>query len=239
MYRSKFRTLVPLTCVSPDLNVCVGDRPILKPQPPPQRRELARLNTITIREKATISSRPQSVKLPPIFGTGLCPHPPAQRKTKTTQSEEEDSNRVPRDLKNTGHLHDNISLTSFKGIERAHQSFDKAIMHKNLAEKVTEHRINHEVNKGYVQGFLEARRIEASLRYDREMWDMEKALTRQRAKREQEVQHARQKNAQFLEEKKKRIQEREKVACFSRQHISLAKVALRFNTWERRNQLSS
>ncbi|KAK7128200.1 hypothetical protein R3I93_020719 [Phoxinus phoxinus] len=65
--------------------------PRLRPQPPPQRhpegiatmRELARQNRIVLKEKSTISRRPQSAELPPIFGSsrarGLCPHPPAQR----------------------------------------------------------------------------------------------------------------------------------------------------------------
>ncbi|KAK9970851.1 hypothetical protein ABG768_026757 [Culter alburnus] len=135
-----------------------------------------------------------------------------------------------------GHCHDNISLTPFKVIERAHQTFDKARMQRNLAEKVTEHHIDREVAKGRRYDFMEARRTEVCLREERERADMEKTLTLQRAKLEQDIHHARQKHSQFLEEKKRRFQEQEMVCSFSQQHNSLARAVLRYNTWKRGNQ---
>ncbi|KAK7119862.1 hypothetical protein R3I94_021637 [Phoxinus phoxinus] len=102
MYCNTFRKLRPLTSVSPVQTVqpvCASDMPRLRPQPPPQRhpegivtmRELARQNRIVLKEKSTISSRPQSVELPPIFGfsraRGLCPHPPAQRTMSSSLAE--------------------------------------------------------------------------------------------------------------------------------------------------------
>ncbi|XP_051759153.1 leucine-rich repeat and IQ domain-containing protein 3 isoform X5 [Ctenopharyngodon idella] len=135
-----------------------------------------------------------------------------------------------------GHCHDNISLTPFKVIERAHHTFDKARIQRNLAEKVTERHIDREVAKGRRSDFMEARRAEVRLREERERADMEKTLTLQRARLEQDVHHARQKHAQFLEEKKRRFQEQEMVCSFSQQHNSLARAVLRYNTWKRGNQ---
>lgn len=135
-----------------------------------------------------------------------------------------------------GRCHDNISLTPFKVIERAHQSFDEARIQKHLAEKVTEHHVDHEVAKGRRYDFMEARKTDVRLRQEREMADMEKTLIIQRAKMERDVHHARQKHAQFLEEKSRRIQEQKMVCRFSQQHLSLARAVLRYNTWKRANQ---
>ncbi|XP_043102944.1 leucine-rich repeat and IQ domain-containing protein 3 [Puntigrus tetrazona] len=135
-----------------------------------------------------------------------------------------------------GCCHDKISLTPFKVIERVHQAFDKARIQKHLAEKVTECQIDREVVKGRRDIFREARRTEVRLRQERERMDMEKTLTLQRAKMEQDIHHARQKHAQFLEEKKMRIQEQEMVCSFSQQHNSLARAVLRYHTWQRGNQ---
>ncbi|KAG1973489.1 leucine-rich repeat and IQ domain-containing protein [Pimephales promelas] len=132
--------------------------------------------------------------------------------------------------------HDNISLTPFKVIERAHQSFDKARIQKDLAEKVTEHHVDHEVAKGRRFDFMEARKTDVRLRHEREKADMEKTLIIQRAKLERDVHHARQKHAQFLEEKRRTIQEQKMVCQFSQRHISLARAALRYNTWKCANQ---
>ncbi|XP_059358836.1 leucine-rich repeat and IQ domain-containing protein 3 [Carassius carassius] len=136
-----------------------------------------------------------------------------------------------------GCCHDKISLTSFKVIERVHQAFDKARMQRHLEEKVTEHQIDREVAKGRRDIFTEARRTEVRLRQERERVDMEKTLTLQRAKLEQDIHHARQKHARFLEEKRMRIQEQEMVCSFSQQHNSLARAMLRYHTWKRGNQL--
>ncbi|KAK7149256.1 hypothetical protein R3I94_008776 [Phoxinus phoxinus] len=200
MYSSKFRSLRPLTYVPEGL----------KPQPPNERnpggivtmRELAHQNRITSREKSSVSSRPQSLQLPPIFGPSRareqCPH---------------------------------ISLAPFKVIDRAHQPFDKARTQRSLAEKVTEH------HTGRRHDFLEARRTDVRLRQDREVPDMERTPTRQRAKQEQDAHHARHKYAQFLEEKRRRIQEQEMVSSFSQQHNSLGRAVFRYNTWRRENGL--
>lgn len=135
-----------------------------------------------------------------------------------------------------GCCHDKISLTPFKVIERVHQAFDKAKMQKHLAEKVTERQIDREVAKGHRDIFREAYRTEVRLRQERERVDMEKTLTLQRAKLEQDIHHARQKHAQFLEEKRMRIQEQEMVCSFSQQHNSLARAMLRYHTWKCGNQ---
>ncbi|KAK7136065.1 hypothetical protein R3I94_014653 [Phoxinus phoxinus] len=135
-----------------------------------------------------------------------------------------------------GRCHDNISLTPFKVIERAHQSFDEARIQTHLAEKVTEHHVDHEVAKGRRYDYMEARKTDVRLRQEREMADMEKTLNIQRAKLERDVHDARQKHAQFLEEKRRRIQEQKMVCRFSQQHISLARAVLRYNTWKRANQ---
>ncbi|XP_051746585.1 uncharacterized protein LOC127510694 isoform X2 [Ctenopharyngodon idella] len=154
-----------------------------------------------------MSSRPQSVQLPPIFGTsyvrGLCPNPPAQEKTTPSV--------------------------------QCHQSFDKARLQRNLAEKVTEQHIEHQVAKGRRYNFMEARRTEVRLRHEREKVEMEEALTLQRAKLEQEVHHARQKHAQFLEDKRRRIQEQEMVCRFNQHHNSRARAVLRYNDWKHGN----
>ncbi|XP_067268826.1 leucine-rich repeat and IQ domain-containing protein 3 [Pseudorasbora parva] len=135
-----------------------------------------------------------------------------------------------------GGYHDNISLTPFKLIERAHESFDKARMQRQLSEKVTECHIDREVAKGRRYDFMEARRTDVRLRQEREWADMEKTLALQRAKLEQDIHHARQKHAQFLEEKRRRIQEQEMVCSFSQQHNSLARAVLRYSTWKRAHQ---
>lgn len=135
-----------------------------------------------------------------------------------------------------GRCPDNISLTPFKVIERAHESFDKARRQRQLAEKVTECHIDREVAKGRRYDFMEARRTDVRLRQEREWADMEKTLTLQRAKLEQDIHHARQKHAQFLEEKRMRIKEQEMVCSFSQQHNSLARAVLRYSTWKRGNQ---
>ncbi|XP_016084665.1 leucine-rich repeat and IQ domain-containing protein 3-like isoform X3 [Sinocyclocheilus grahami] len=135
-----------------------------------------------------------------------------------------------------GCCHDKISLTPFKVIERAHQAFEKTRMQRHLAEKVTERHIDREVAKGHRDIFREARRTEVHLRQERERVDMEKTLILQRAKLGQDIHHTRQKHAQFLEEKRMRIQEQEMVCCFSQQHNSLARAVLRYNTWKRGNQ---
>ncbi|XP_016301700.1 leucine-rich repeat and IQ domain-containing protein 3-like isoform X2 [Sinocyclocheilus anshuiensis] len=135
-----------------------------------------------------------------------------------------------------GCCHDKISLTPFKVIERVHQAFDKARMQRHLVEKVTERQIDREVAKGRRDIFREARRTEVRLRQERERVDMEKTLTLQRAKLEQDIHHARQKHAQFLDEKRMRIQEQEMVCNFSQQHNSLARAVLRYHAWKRGNQ---
>ncbi|XP_073675955.1 uncharacterized protein lrriq3 [Garra rufa] len=135
-----------------------------------------------------------------------------------------------------GHCHDGISLTPFKVIEKAHLAFEKARMQRDLAEKVTELHIDREVAKGRRDIFKEARRTEVHLRKERERMDMEKTLSLQRAKKEQDIHHARQKHAQFLEEKRMRIQEQEMVCSFSQQHNSLANAVLRYSTWKRGNK---
>lgn len=109
-------------------------------------------------------------------------------------------------------------------------------MQRNLAEKVTEHHVDREVVKGRRSVLLEAQRTDVRLRQKRDVVDMEKDLTRQRAKVEQEVHHARQKHAQFLEEKRRMIQEKEMVSHCIRQKISIARAVLRYNTCERGNQ---
>lgn len=135
-----------------------------------------------------------------------------------------------------GRCHDGISLTPFKIIEKAHQAFEKARKQRDLAEKVTERHIDREVAKGRRDNFKEARRTEVRLRQERERVDMEKTLSLQRAKLEQDIHHARQKHARFLEEKRMRIQEQEMVCSFSQQHNTLARAVLRYNTWKRGNQ---
>ncbi|KAF4110140.1 hypothetical protein G5714_009392 [Onychostoma macrolepis] len=135
-----------------------------------------------------------------------------------------------------GCCNDKISLTPFKVIERVHQAFDKARMQRHLAEKVTERQIDREVAKGHRDNFRGARRTEVRLRQEQERVDMEKTLTLQRAKLEQDIHHARQKHARFLEEKSMRIQEQEMVCSFSQQHNSLARAVLRYHTWKRGNQ---
>ncbi|XP_052420269.1 leucine-rich repeat and IQ domain-containing protein 3 [Carassius gibelio] len=135
-----------------------------------------------------------------------------------------------------GCCHDKISLTPFEVIERVHQAFDKARMQRHLEEKVTERQIDREVAKGRRDIFTEARRTDIRLRQERERVDMEKTLTLQRAKLEQDIHHARQKHARFLEEKRMRIQEQEMVCSFSQQHNSLARAMLRYHTWKRGNQ---
>ncbi|XP_051509948.1 leucine-rich repeat and IQ domain-containing protein 3-like [Myxocyprinus asiaticus] len=135
-----------------------------------------------------------------------------------------------------GRCHDGFSLTPFKVIEKAHQAFKKAEMQRDLAEKVTERQIDREVAKGHRYDFMEAIRKEACLHQERERADMEKTLSLQRAKQDQDIQQARQKHAQFVEEKRQRIQEQEMVFNFTRQHNSLARAVLRYNTWKSGNQ---
>ncbi|XP_001340019.5 leucine-rich repeat and IQ domain-containing protein 3 isoform X1 [Danio rerio] len=125
---------------------------------------------------------------------------------------------------------DTVSFTPFKIIEKAHQVFDKAKMQRELAEKVTERHVDREVAKGRRVNFIEDRRTEMRLRQEREREDTEKTLTLQRAKLEQDIHQARQKHCQFMEDKKRRIQEQEMVCSFSREHISIARAVLRYNT---------
>ncbi|KAI7798040.1 putative leucine-rich repeat and IQ domain-containing protein 3 [Triplophysa rosa] len=128
--------------------------------------------------------------------------------------------------------HESISFTPFELIEKGRRAHEKAEMLRHLAEKVTERQIDREVAKGHRNELMAARRTEARLRQDQDRADMAKALTLQRARRDQDVQQARHKHTQFLEEKRQRIQEQEMVCSFSRQHNSLARVVFRYNTWK-------
>ncbi|XP_048011779.1 uncharacterized protein LOC125245285 [Megalobrama amblycephala] len=207
MYSNKFRTLRLPTCVSPALTA--ADRPRLQPQPPPKRspKGIATMTELTRQNSIRVSSRPQSVQLPPIFGTsyvrGLCPNPPAQEKTTPSV--------------------------------QCHQSFDKARLQRNLAQKVSEQHIEHQVAKGRRYDFIEARRTEVRRRHGREKVEMEEALTLQRAKLEQDVHHMRQKHNQFLEEKRRRIQEQEMVCRFNQHHNARARAVHRHNDWKQAN----
>ncbi|ROL45305.1 hypothetical protein DPX16_0963 [Anabarilius grahami] len=197
MYSNTFCVLRLPTCVSPDLTA--ADRPRLQPQPPPKRspKGIAVMMELTRQNSIRVSSRSQSVQLPPVFGTsyvrGLCPNPPAQEKTTPSV--------------------------------QCHQSFGKA-------EKVTEQHIELQVAKGRRYDFIEARRTEVRLRHEREKVEMEEALALQRAKLEQDVHHARQKHAQFLEEKRRRIQEQEMVCRFNQHHNARARAVHRYNDWK-------
>ncbi|KAK9976522.1 hypothetical protein ABG768_021727 [Culter alburnus] len=213
MYSNKFRTLRPLTCVSPDLTappLTAAGWPKLQPRPPPKRspKGIATMTELTRQNSISVSSRPQSVQLPPIFGTsyvrGLCPNPPAQEKTTPSV--------------------------------QSHQSFDKASLQRNLAEKVSEQHIEHQVAKGRRYNFMEARRTEVRRCHEREKVEMEEALTLQRAKLEQEVHQVRQKHAQFLEEKRRRIKEQEMVCRFNQHINSRARAVHRHNDWKQGKQ---
>ncbi|XP_056585814.1 leucine-rich repeat and IQ domain-containing protein 3 isoform X2 [Triplophysa dalaica] len=131
--------------------------------------------------------------------------------------------------------HDTISFTPFELIEKGRRAHEKAEMQRHLAEKVTERQIDREVAKGHRNELMAARTTEARLRKDQDRGDMVKAFTLQRARSDQDVQKARHKHTQFLEEKRHRIQDQEMVCSFSRQHNSLARVVFRYNTWSQGN----
>ncbi|KAA0714268.1 Leucine-rich repeat and IQ domain-containing protein 3 [Triplophysa tibetana] len=131
--------------------------------------------------------------------------------------------------------HDTIRFTPFELIEKGRRAHEKAEMQRHLAEKVTERQIDREVAKGHRNELMAARTTEARLRKDQDRGDMVKACTLQRARRDQDVQKARHKHTQFLEEKRQRVQDQEMVCSFSRQHNSLARVVFRYNTWNQGN----
>lgn len=135
-----------------------------------------------------------------------------------------------------GRCHDSISFTPFELIEKGRRAHEKAEMQRHLAEKVTEQQIDREVTKGHRNELMAAQRTEARLRQEQDQADMEKTLSVQRARRDRDIQQARHKHAQFLEEKRRRVQEQEMVCSFSRQHNSLARVVFRYNTWKQENQ---
>lgn len=131
-----------------------------------------------------------------------------------------------------GRCHDSISFTPFELIEKGRRMHEKAEMQRRLAEKVTEQQIDRELAKGHRNELTAARRTEARLRQEQDRAEMTKALTLQRARSDQDIQQARHKHAQFLEEKRRKVQEQEMVCSFSRQHNSLARVVFRYNTWK-------
>nr|XP_055023693.1 leucine-rich repeat and IQ domain-containing protein 3 isoform X3 [Misgurnus anguillicaudatus] len=128
-----------------------------------------------------------------------------------------------------GHCHGTISFTTFRVIDKAHRASEKAEMQRHLAENVTEQQFDREVAKSHRDDFMEARRTEARLRQKSDQVDIDKTLSLQRAKRDEDIQQARQKHAQFVEDKRRKVREQEMVYSFSRQHNSIARVVFRYN----------
>ncbi|XP_065104078.1 uncharacterized protein lrriq3 [Paramisgurnus dabryanus] len=135
-----------------------------------------------------------------------------------------------------GHCHGTISFTPFRVIDKARIARERAEMQRHLAENVTEQQFDREVAKGRRDDFMEARRTEACLRQKSDQVDMDKTLSLQRAKRDEDIQQARHKHAQFMEDKRRKVREQEMVYSFSRQHNSLARVVFRYNTQKHGHQ---
>ncbi|TRY83214.1 hypothetical protein DNTS_014149 [Danionella cerebrum] len=126
-----------------------------------------------------------------------------------------------------------VSLAPFKVIEKAHEVLEKSKRQRELVEKVTEHRVDREVAKVHRVNLKEDQRRTVRQREEREKAEMEKSLSIQRNRRERDILEARQKHSQFMEEKRKRRQEREMVCSFSGHHNSLAKAVFRYNRWKK------
>ncbi|XP_066499378.1 leucine-rich repeat and IQ domain-containing protein 3 [Hoplias malabaricus] len=123
--------------------------------------------------------------------------------------------------------HDFFSLVPFRAIDRAYQMNKKAEDLEERRERVAQLQGRRDDARGRRDHFLVARWSDALLLEDREKAELEKKLSLQRNRCQEEIEFARQRHFSFLEEKRRRLQVQQMVVHFSGQHSFLNKAITR------------